>query len=120
VDFAHVAVVYGGHLTVVPGDCDRVPTCSNDDAAISGIMAPAYPIALFEILRFGSGHVGLHWLGEGLAQGMWGAGIGFAKRWGSCGAKLSGKSALGNARERGYRPRGRLGEAKKRQGRCPA
>jgi hypothetical protein len=58
-------MVYGGHLTIVPGDRDRVPTRSADAAAISGITAPAYPIALPEFLRFGSGHVGLHWLGEG-------------------------------------------------------
>jgi hypothetical protein len=80
VDFAHVPVVYRRHLTVVPGDRDRVPTCSNDGAAIGGITAPAYPIAFYEFLRFGSGHVGLHWLGEGLAQWMWGgAGGGFAQ-----------------------------------------
>jgi hypothetical protein len=75
-------VVYGGHLTVVPGDRHRIPTRCNDGAAISGIAAPAYPVALYEFLRFGCGHVGLHRLGDGLAQKMWGAGVGFAKRRG--------------------------------------
>ena len=50
-------MVYGGHLTVVPGDRDGVPTRSVDGTAISGITSPAYSIAPLEVLRFGSGHV---------------------------------------------------------------
>jgi hypothetical protein len=56
-DFAHVAMVYGGHLTIVPGDRDCIPTRSGDTAAISGIASPAYSIASLELLRFGGGHV---------------------------------------------------------------
>ena len=61
-------MVYGGHLTIVPGDRDRVPTRSTDTAAISGITSPAYSNALPELLGFGSGHVALHCLraGDGL------------------------------------------------------
>jgi hypothetical protein len=49
-------MVYGGNLTIVPGDRDRVPARSDDAAAIGGIAAPAYPIAFPEFLRFGGGH----------------------------------------------------------------
>ena len=57
VDFAHVPMVYGGHLTIVPCDRDSIPTRSGDTAAISGIASPAYSIAFLELLRFGGGHV---------------------------------------------------------------
>jgi len=49
-------MVDGHDLTIVPGDRDRIPTRSGDSAAIGGITSPEYPIALFEVLRFGSGH----------------------------------------------------------------
>jgi hypothetical protein len=39
-DFAHVAMVYGGHLTIVLGNRDRVPTYFGDTAAIIGIASP--------------------------------------------------------------------------------
>jgi hypothetical protein len=39
-DFAHVPMVYGGNLTIVPGDRDRIPTCLGDNAAISGVASP--------------------------------------------------------------------------------
>jgi hypothetical protein len=35
-DFAHVAMVYGGHLTIVPCNRDRVPTYFGDTAAVIG------------------------------------------------------------------------------------
>jgi hypothetical protein len=57
VDFAHVPMVYGGHLTIVPCDRDCVPTRSGDTAAISRIASPAHATAFLELLRFGSGHV---------------------------------------------------------------
>jgi hypothetical protein len=49
-------MVYGGNVTIIPGDRDRVPARSDDAAAISGITAPAYAIALPEFLRFGGSH----------------------------------------------------------------
>ena len=55
-DFAHVPMVYGGHVTIVPSDRDRIPTRSGDSTAVSGVTMPTYSIALFELLGFGSGH----------------------------------------------------------------
>jgi hypothetical protein len=49
-------MVHAGHMTIVPRDRDRVPTSTTDSAAISGVTAPEYSIALLEIFRFGSGH----------------------------------------------------------------
>src|SRR6516165_11140379 len=49
VDFAHVSMVYGGNLTVVPSNRDRVPICFGDSTTISGITPPAYTIALLEL-----------------------------------------------------------------------
>ena len=39
-NFAHVAVVYSGHLPIVPGDRNRVPTGFGDDTTIGGIAPP--------------------------------------------------------------------------------
>src|SRR5260370_5717288 len=55
-DFAHVAMVYGGHLTIVPGNRDRVPTYFGDTAAIIGIALPVNAAALLETLRFRDRH----------------------------------------------------------------
>jgi hypothetical protein len=57
-DVAHIPVVYGGHLTIVPGDRDRVPRGFRDAAAVGGIASPANPAAFPEVLRFGHRHVG--------------------------------------------------------------
>jgi hypothetical protein len=56
-DFSHVPVMHGGHMTIVPGDCDRVPTRFGDSATVSSITVPANARALLEVLRFGGGHV---------------------------------------------------------------
>ena len=47
-DFAHVAMMYGGHLTIVLGNRDRVPTYFGDTAAIVGIASPINAAALLE------------------------------------------------------------------------
>src|SRR6476620_7184676 len=49
-------MVYDGHLTIVPGDRDRIPTRSCDSAAISGIASPINTAALLEAFRFGGRH----------------------------------------------------------------
>ena len=49
-------MVYGGHLTIVPRDRDRVPTLFTDAAAIGAIPSPAHSIAPLEVLRFSGGH----------------------------------------------------------------
>ena len=51
-NFAHVPVVDAGHLPIVPGNRDRIPTRLGDNAAISGIAPPTNTGALFEILGF--------------------------------------------------------------------
>jgi len=56
VNFAHVPVVYAGHLPIVPGDCDRIPTRFGDNAAISGVALPIDSGALLETLGFGDCH----------------------------------------------------------------
>jgi len=50
-DFAHVAMVYGGHLTIVPCNRDRVPTYFGDTAAVIGIASPINAAALLETLE---------------------------------------------------------------------
>src|SRR6266699_3829705 len=55
-DFAHVAMVYGGHLTIVPCNRDRVPTRFGDTAAVIGIASPINAAALLETLRFRDRH----------------------------------------------------------------
>ena len=65
-DFAHVAMVYGGHLTIVPCNRDRVPTCFGDTAAVIGIASPINAAALLETLRFRDRHgappIAWHWV----------------------------------------------------------
>jgi len=72
-DFAHVAVLHDGHMTIVPGDCDRVPTRLSDNAAISGITLPANASALLEVLRFGGVHVAppFAWVACILGEAAW-------------------------------------------------
>src|SRR3984893_13120192 len=55
-DFAHVAMVYGGHLTIVPCNRDCVPTRFGDTAAVIGIASPINAAALLETLRFRDRH----------------------------------------------------------------
>src|SRR5258706_14439452 len=55
-NFAHVPVVYAGHLPIVPGDRDGIPTCFGDNAAIGGIASPINPGTLPQALRFGDCH----------------------------------------------------------------
>ncbi len=51
-NFVHVSVVYSGHLPIVPGDRDRIPTRFGDNAAVSGIAPPINAGALLEGLGF--------------------------------------------------------------------
>jgi hypothetical protein len=55
-DLAHVPMVYGGHLTIVPGDRDCIPTHSGDNAAVSGITSPINAVALLEAFGFSGVH----------------------------------------------------------------
>jgi len=55
-DLAHVPMVYGRRLTIVPGDRDCIPTHSGDNAAVSGITSPINAVALLEAFRFGGVH----------------------------------------------------------------
>ena len=45
-------MMYGGHLTIVPGNRDRVPTYFGDTAAIVGIASPINAAALLETYNF--------------------------------------------------------------------
>src|ERR1039458_4409934 len=56
-DFAHVPVVHDSHMTIVPGDRDRIPTRLSDNAPVSSITLPANASTLLEVLRLGGGHV---------------------------------------------------------------
>src|SRR5271157_2418808 len=56
VDLAHVAVVHGRQLTIVPGDRDGVPARGADGAAVSRIPPPADAVAPLEVLGFRNGH----------------------------------------------------------------
>jgi hypothetical protein len=56
---AHIAMMYGRHVTVVPSNCDRVPTRFGDMAAVAGIASPINAAALLEGLGFGGIHVHL-------------------------------------------------------------
>src|ERR1017187_8621809 len=56
-DFAHVPVVHDSHMTIVPGDRDRIPTRLSDNAPVSSITLPANASPLLEVLRLGGGHV---------------------------------------------------------------
>jgi hypothetical protein len=57
VDLAHIPVVDGGNLAIVPGDRDSVPTCCGDSAAVSRITPPAYSISFLEVPGFSRRHV---------------------------------------------------------------
>ena len=50
-NFAHVPVVDAGHLSIVPGNRDRIPTRFCDNAAISGIAPPTNAGALLEFFN---------------------------------------------------------------------
>jgi hypothetical protein len=54
-DFAHIPMVYGRHVTVVPNDRDGVPTSFGEDAAISRNTSPINTAALLESTRRPSG-----------------------------------------------------------------
>ena len=45
-----------GHMTVMPGDRDRVPACAGYNAAIIAMTAPVNASALLELLGFSGGH----------------------------------------------------------------
>jgi hypothetical protein len=55
-NFAHVPVVYAGHLSIVPCDRDCIPPGFGDNAAIGGIASPKHTGALLEVLGFRDGH----------------------------------------------------------------
>ena len=59
-------MMYGGHLTIIPGDRDRVPTPYGDGPAVGGITLPAYSIARLKLLGLGSGHVAPPLVGVGI------------------------------------------------------
>ncbi len=54
-DLAHIAVMHGGHMPVVPGDGDAGPIRISDDASVSGITAPAKAMACLEVFGFSGG-----------------------------------------------------------------
>jgi hypothetical protein len=54
-DFAHVPVMYGGNVTIVPCDRDCVPVRFRDDAVVTSITSPTHASAFLELLRFGGG-----------------------------------------------------------------
>jgi hypothetical protein len=58
-NFAHIPVVYSGHLPIVPGDCDRIPTRFGDGAAVSGVAPPIDASSLLEGLGFVDCHAGV-------------------------------------------------------------
>jgi hypothetical protein len=72
-DFAHIPVVHDSHMTIVPGDRDRIPTRLSDNAPVSSITLPANASALLEVLRFGGGHVAapLAWVAHIVGQIAW-------------------------------------------------
>ena len=49
--------MHDSHMTIVPGDRDRIPTRLSDNAPVSSITLPANASTLLEVLRFGGGHV---------------------------------------------------------------
>src|SRR6266705_4985159 len=55
-DFAHIPMVYSGHLTIVPSDRGCIPAYFGDSAAISGIAAPINAATLLETFGFGGSH----------------------------------------------------------------
>jgi hypothetical protein len=56
-DIAHIAVVDGGRMTIVPSDGHPVPTRFGDDATISSVTAPINANTFLKALRFGGCHV---------------------------------------------------------------
>jgi hypothetical protein len=46
-------MVDNSHMTIVPGDRDRVPTLFSDNATIGGIAFPVNAVALLEVLGLG-------------------------------------------------------------------
>ena len=56
VNFAHVSVVYAGHLPIFPGDRDCVPTRFGNSAAVSGITLPVNAGVLLEGFGFVERH----------------------------------------------------------------
>jgi hypothetical protein len=61
-NFAHVPVVYPGHLPIVPGDRDCIPTCFGDNAAISGIASPVDACAIKSVSRSDERRAATMWL----------------------------------------------------------
>jgi hypothetical protein len=55
-DFAHIPMVYSGHLTIVPSDRDCIPAHFGDTAAVSRIAPPINATTLLEAFRFGGSH----------------------------------------------------------------
>ena len=55
-NFAHVPVVDAGHLPIVPGNRDRVPSRFGDNAAIGGVTSPENAGADLQVLGFGDCH----------------------------------------------------------------
>jgi hypothetical protein len=49
-------MVYGSHLTIIPGDRDCIPTHFCDNAAVSGITSPINSVAFLETFRFDGVH----------------------------------------------------------------
>jgi hypothetical protein len=49
--------MHDSHMTIIPGDRDRIPTRLSDNAPVSSITLPANASTLLEVLRFGGGHV---------------------------------------------------------------
>jgi hypothetical protein len=45
-----------GHMTIIPGDRDRVPACAGYNAGVIAITVPVTASALLELLGFGGGH----------------------------------------------------------------
>jgi hypothetical protein len=56
-------VVHDSHMTIVPGDRDRIPTRLSDNAPVSSITLPANASTLLEVLRFGAAF--MHQDGDG-------------------------------------------------------
>jgi hypothetical protein len=55
-NLAHIPVVHAGHLPIVPGDRDRIPTRFGDNSAICGLSSPINADAFLEVLGFGGCH----------------------------------------------------------------
>jgi hypothetical protein len=49
-------MVYGGDVTIIPGDHDCIPAYFGDTAAVSGIALPINAATPLEAFRFGAGH----------------------------------------------------------------